>query len=354
MSRRPGIVLALLLSGPLGAAETAKAPAAAAPVSAKGLTKAQFDALPPTAVLEVKGKTFTVAELRALAAKNAASRAGSLELLKGRGKASLEAARAKFRASEKSRVEAANAGLRPAFAALAGPHANVALSPAAVNALKGTMPSIASVQGTVEPGALVHITGQNFGAPSGKVLLKGLPGGDRALTLDAGTPGPWGAGAIAAVVPEIEGVLDQQVTLVVVTKDGLSSAAKPVAFKAALDVDTAYPITITKCGKDATEDACLSFDFFEGHHIEDTLWETDGIGCDEFKGVAKLPWTFDSFVITDMSHGGSIGHPGAVRNGDSYVWQVCWTVDGAGPYSGHEAYYLGYLMIKGPKGVKSF
>lgn len=329
----------------------AAAAAAAAPIDGKALTKEKLQALPDGAVVQIKGKRFTAGELRALAARSAASR-GSTDALKQKAKGDVSAAQAAFRGQEASRVSRANAQLAGQFA---GAHRS--LSGDALKQLAGAvLPVITSVSGNAEPGASLYVHGKNFGssAQAGKVLLKGLPGGDRTLGFDPSYTFPWIPTAIAVVVPDVEKVLDQNVSIVVVSKSGLQTAPVTIPFKAAREVQSAFPNKVVKCGQDATENACLAYDFFEGTHTENTWWEDDAVGCDHFEATAKPPWEFEKFQISNKSSGGQIGNPGAVRSGDLYKWQVCWTVNGAGPYSGNHATYVGYLMIKGPKGVPSF
>jgi hypothetical protein len=334
----------------LGSTVATAAPAAA-PIDAKTLSKDQFKALPDTAVLLIRGKTYSVAELRALEARHATLRAAGLPSLRQKAKSDVTAAQAAFRADEKSRIARLNAGLSAQFSAVhrtatkVDPKAVVGVLP----------PQISSVHGEVEPGATVYVEGKDFGGTSeaGRVLLKGLPGGERSLAFDPAYLFPWQPTGIAVVVPDVSGVLDQNVSIVVVRKGGSASAPKTVPFKAAREISSAFPIKVESCGKDATDNACLAYDFFEGVHYEDTFWEEDSADCDQFHGTAKLPWTFEKFQISNESHEGQIGNPSPVRSGDLYRWQVCWTVNGAGPNSNNHASYVGYILIKGPKGVPS-
>ena len=49
--------------------------------------------------------------------------------------------------------------------------------------------------------------------------------------------------------------------------------------------------------------------------------------------------------------GGSVGNPGGPSPGSTtYEWNVCWSVNGAGPYSGNSAGYLGTVYVIGLKG----
>ena len=335
------------------AAFAAAAPAVGVdqPIEAKGLTKEQFKALPDTAVLRIRGKTYPVAELRALETRHAALRAAGMPSLRQKAKGDVTAAQAAFRADEKSRIARLNAGLSAQFSAVHRTATKV--DPKAV--LGVLTPQISSVHGSVEPGASLYVEGKDFGGTSvaGKVLLKGLPGGERNLAFDPAYLFPWQPTGIAVVVPDVSGVLDQNVSIVVVTKGGSASAPKAVPFKAIREISSAFPNKVESCGNDATDNACLAFDFFEGVHYEDTFWEDDSAGCDQFHATAKLPWTFEKFQIPNDSHEGELRNPVPVRSGDLYRWQVCWTVNGAGPYSNNHASYVGYILIKGPKGVPS-
>lgn len=321
------------------------------PIEARGLTKEQFKALPDTAVLRIRGKTYSVAELRALEARHAVLRAAGVPSLRQKAKGDVTAAQAAFLTEEKSRLTRMNAGLAAQFSA--AHRTALKVDPKAVPGV--LTPQISSVHGSVEPGASLYLEGRNFGGASeaGKVFLKGLPGGDRTLALDPAYLFAWEPTGIGVVVPDVTGVLDQSVSIVVVTKAGLASAPKTVPFRAAREIDSAFPNKVESCGKDATDNACLAYDFFEGVHYEDTFWEEDSADCDQFHATAKPPWTFEKFQISNESHEGEIGNPSPVRSGDLYRWQVCWTVNGAGPYSGNHASYVGYILIKGPKGVPS-
>jgi hypothetical protein len=343
----PAAGSAIALTVLLGA--LAPAYGADTPIAAKGLTKEQFKALPPTAVLEIKGRTYTVGELRAREARNAAARSSRLAALRPKGRAAFETARSALLAAERARLDGANARLRAQFGA-----ARQALTGASPRPVEVHPPEITEIQGIAEPGAALYVKGRHFGELPGQVFITGLPGGQRTLLLDPGPLFPWTPDGIAVVVPDITGVLDQTVGIVVAPQHGPASPPRSVAFKAAIDVIGAFPNRVVSCGQDATDNACLAYDFFEGTHIEDTFWEEDAVDCDRFEATAKSPWVFDSFSISNDSSDGRIGNPAAVRNGSVYSWQMCWTVNGAGPYSGNHASYVGYLMIRGPKGVPSF
>ncbi len=323
--------------------------AAAAPIDGKTLTKERLLALPDGAVVQIKGKTFTVRELKSLAARSAAKRT-STAALKQKAKGDAAAAQSAFRAREASRISRANAQLAARFS---GAHRALAKVDPGNVALAA--PRITSISGNAEPGAALYVQGRFFGSGSdgGTVFLRGLPGGDRKLGFDPSYLFPWEPTGIAVVVPDLTGVADQTASIVVVRKDGGTSAPWPIPFTAARDVQSAFPNRVVRCGDDATENGCLAYDFFEGVHIENTLWEVDAIDCDEFEATAKPPWEFEEFKISDESDDGRIGRPSPTRSGDVYKWQVCWTVNGAGPYSGNQAKYLGFMMIKGPKGVPS-
>jgi hypothetical protein len=338
----------------IAAASLFLAPAshAAEPVEAKGLTKAQFDSLPDTAVLRIRGKTYTKAELRALEARHVAARGAGLPALRQKAKSGLAAAEAAFQAEEKARLFGLNAGIASRFGS--AHRVTQSVGPGDVARVAGPMtPLITGVEGKAEPGASLYVEGKNFGASgdAGKVELRGLPGGTRTLAFDPAFLFPWAPTGVAVVVPDVSGVLDQDVSIVVVTKAGTATAPRTIPFHAARVVVAAFPNTVEKCGKAATDNACLAYDFFEGQHYEDTFWEDDSADCDLFTAVAGPHWTFERFQISNESSGGEIGHPGAVRSGNDYKWQVCWSVNGAGPYSGNHASYVGYLMIRGPKGV---
>ena len=329
-------------SGGLRAAETAP--------GAPKMTRQQFDALPDTAVLDVKGRKITAGELRARSRANE-SRLRTLEAqAKAQARAKLDAVRAAFLSDQRKALLAANATVRSEFLRLSPPATSrlqLRVSPAPGPAL----PKITGVTGTAKPGAALVVKGQHLGSP-GQVLLNGLPGGSKTLQFDPDLLFPWQDDQIAVVVPVATGALqDQQATLQVVRGDGKTTDF-PLSFHAEVDIVAFTDFTNTACGQDATRNRC-DHDAWEwgGAHTEDTFWEEDAAGCDRWKGVVKNGWSFHSMEIAKYVSGGSVGNPGGPSPGSTtYEWNVCWSVNGAGPYSGNSAGYLGTVYVIGPKG----
>lgn len=316
--------------------------AAAPPVhDARSLTKEQFAALPDTAILDVKGARVTAGELRARAKRNADARAAIKPAAIAKTRARAAALAVKLSEAEASRIQAANALRQKLYAAIGdGPHVEV-------------RPEIRSIEpGSIEPKAYVVLAGDGFGAKPGQVLLKGLPGGTRALEVDASG---WKPNAVAATVPDVSGVKEQSVTIEVVRKDGKTSE-KTVRFVPAKE--TRLVDTVVHCAHESTYEDCETDGMFYGAHTEDTLWETDGTGCDAWSvRPLKNGWVIQSFDVTEMSNGG--GRVGGMQKpypmpATSHAWNACWTVPGTGGYSGNTAAYLGFIEIVGPKGVPHY
>ncbi|ARN82731.1 hypothetical protein [Methylocystis bryophila] len=79
-----------------------------APLSAEKMSKEQFIALPPTAVIDFKGAQMTKAEFQARRAQAFGLAAKEAQNRKAEARARFEAARASFRKDEADRLKAAN------------------------------------------------------------------------------------------------------------------------------------------------------------------------------------------------------------------------------------------------------
>jgi hypothetical protein len=343
-------VFALGLAGAADAAETATPTAK--------LTREQFDRLPDSAILEIRGSKTTAGELRALGKRHAADVLAKGNEARARARGEADAFRAKFLAAEKTKLAEENARQRAEYSR-AIPSSSVKPDPTKPILPAGGLqfpPEVVSAPGSVKPGSVLFIKGKHFGASAGRVLLKGLPGGDRQLGFDPTFLFPWMNDAIAVVVPgDISGIVDQPARVQVVTQTGKASNDWPVQFHATVDVAAFTGVVLVHCAKDATENRCeVDSWFFEGSHQEDTFYEEDALGCDKWKASVKLPWTLHHLDWGNASSpgNGSVGNPGQPAAGStSWTFQFCWTVNGAGPYSGNTAHYLATLYAVGPHGV---
>ncbi len=123
------IAAALACGGPIVATAQEKPANLAAAVSAKDLTREQFQALPPDAVIEINGERITKSEFQARNTKAVEEAAKRLPELQARGKAAFEAQRkalldkrAAALAEANKKVEAEVAKLVAADAAAHGPN----------------------------------------------------------------------------------------------------------------------------------------------------------------------------------------------------------------------------------------
>jgi hypothetical protein len=346
------VLLGLVLAAGLAATARAAAAPAQQVYDARSLSREQFQRLPDNAVIVARGKRFTAAELRARARRNAEAIRKRTAAVDPQALQAAKAVRAKFLQGQKSKLAAGNATVRARFAAL---HQNT-LARAAIRPPPGpAVPEITEIVGAVTPGAALEIRGKNFGY-DGQVLLKGLPQGIVVLPLDPGYLFPWLQDSIAVVVPDITGVDDLPATIQVDVKNGLGSLEKPVSFLATDEIVDNPPATLISCSEDATDNRCdalMGYWSFSGMHVEDTLWEVDALGCDQWTFTLHNGWTvYWSHMGGSNNPDGSVGITFYPAVGSThYEWQACWRVNGAGPYSGNTAMYTGLLTIKGHKGV---
>jgi hypothetical protein len=325
----------------------------AAPVApvARTLTREQLQALPSDAVVVMKGgKTARAGELRAREAASKATRATSFTASLAATKARGEAHVAAFEAARTTKLAARNATEQAAYTQVikVGTVAVPVPGPPAIQ-------SIGTGGGSFEPGAVVFIKGTGFGSKPGKVVMKGLPNGDHVLP-SYSVPA-WDASALLVQVPPLSGVQAKEVTIEVTRADG-KTASKNVSFTPTM-VLASIDAKLLKCDPASTEDKCDTFLSFGGAHVEDTFWEDDAAGCDEWEVSVKNGWTIHHIETTDtVSGGGSVG-PGpncsaGVCGYPTFTkasWKKCFTVPGTGGYSGNMASYMGTVEITGPKGT---
>ena len=152
--------------------------------------------------------------------------------------------------------------------------------------------------GQIKPGSAVILLGSGFGALEGEVRMYGtFPNGFIKLSVDS-----WGNGGIGVFIPQVTGVLDQQITLKVVTKAGAYSNYRTASFTATRELRK------VKLGEFATRqcrDAALSFDSCKtvgegscsssvcGEHMV-PQFPSVAESTDRFATTLKNGWTYDS------------------------------------------------------------
>lgn len=344
---RPFAVLAIVSAALPVLDAQAAAPPEVSIVDAKDLTRERFAALPDTTVVKTRSGRSTAGALRARQKANATALAGRIESMKKSALARRDTSVARFQTEQQTRLDTSNARLRADASKLVV--APLVIGPTQPPTYSGP-PEIQSAPATLEPGSFLPLTGRGFGPQIGKVVMKGLPTGDRVLTIE-----DWKSNALGVTVPkDIVGVKDQSVRLQVVRKDGTLGAERTIAFKATRELFYILGATVVKCGDDATDNKCDPTSGFFAVHTEDTFWEIDALGCDEWKIPPLLNgWSIQEFEVTEMSNGG--GRVGGMSRppvgATSHTWKACWSVPGTGGFSGNGAGYWGFYTIAGPKGV---
>jgi hypothetical protein len=335
------IVITLSLALPALPTLEAHAALPANVLDGKAVTKEQFAVLPDSALIDTPSGRMTVGTLRRAQARNAAVLARRVEVMKiEAAKDAAQTVRQMQREdaarlitlSRKNRAEAAEMASRPPAPAY------------------GNRPELQSMPTTIEPGVFVALGGRGFGAVPGKVVMKGLPGGDRALAINA-----WKSSVLGVTIPaDIVGVKDQTVKLQVIRQDGAATVEREVAFRAAREFVHFLPASLVTCADKATDDDCDASKGFFGIHTNASLWETDANGCDVWQIPAlQNGWTIHDWTVTPMSNGDG-GVRGVLRpkpGATEGQWAACWHVRGSGGFSSNAAGYMGSYVIAGPKGI---
>ncbi len=294
--------------------------------NASKLGRAAFESLTDDDVLEVNGKSMTkrqvLAETKALReAKRDAN--GDAD--------DFENERASFSKKQKSALDSENAAVLSKMSDLRkaggtqqdvrkagkdqqeaapgpiGATSLVASSPAPA----ATTPALNGMLGQLKPGSAVILFGSNFGTLEGEVRMYGtFTNGFIKLSVDS-----WGNGGIGVFVPsDIKGVLDQQVTLKIVTKAGVSSNYKTAPFTAARELRKMKlsDFTTKQC-----RDAALSVDKCStvgqtgcsssvcGDHLV-PMFPGAAASTDRWSATLKNTWTYDHHSYS----GGTYFSPG--------------------------------------------
>jgi len=229
-------------------------------------------------------------------------------------------------------------------------------------------PTITNVAGLLKPGGILIIWGEGFGKGMGRVRMYGdFPGGSIDLVALEWTD----LGIGIEVPPEISGVKDQMVNLVVETKDHKTSNRWPKQFDAERDLILLPPSGVSvNCSTNSSYDDCapqsdqVFFDFtFKGYHrttccYDSTFnfWRSDtGIdnGTDTISSALINGWVFydlDWQYITgnDCS---SVAKTNFVPNRDRMNITCDWHTS---QRCGNDSAWVDYaakVYISGPKGV---
>ena len=293
----------------------AVAPVGRRVANARALSRASFEALGDDDVVDVGDKQMSK---RALLAHVKALHDASAARGKEADERAIEAARAAHAQKEKAAVEAANApivaqmsALRLAPVVAIAPAASAPAPAAPAPAPAAATPKLTGMLGQIKPGSAVILFGSGFGALEGEVRMYGtFPNGFIKLSVDS-----WGNGGIGVFIPQVTGVIDQQITLKIVTKAGAYSNYKTAPFTATRELRK------VKLGEFTTHqcrDAALSFDACKtigegscsssvcGEHSV-PVFPGKAESTDRFAATLKNGWLYESHTFA----GETVFSPGA-------------------------------------------
>jgi hypothetical protein len=282
--------------------------------------RAAFDALSDDDVVEVNGKPLTKKQVMAQAKAIRDTKPSAND-----DADDLENERAAFAKKQKSALDAENAAVLSKMSELrkaggtpqelrkAGGVQQEAVfgdDDATMLATSPT-PALSGMLGQLKPGSAVILFGSNFGTLEGEVRMYGtFTNGYVKLVVDS-----WGNGGIGVFVPgDIKGVLDQQITLKVVTKAGLSSNYKTAPFTAAREL---RKMSMNDFSTKQCRDAALSVDKCTtagqtgcsssvcGDHAV-PVFPGAAVSTDRWATTLKNTWTYDHYGFT----GGTYFSPG--------------------------------------------
>lgn len=324
---------------------------AAPPKKLHGLTKADFDKLPPDAVLDVGGRTLSKAQLLTELRPGAAPESSSQKL---------EAAVAQIEQEDKAKADQANVRVLARMKPLTLTSKTPALP------FKPIEPHIAEVPYPTAPGYLVIVLGSGFGERVGELHLKFANGfKDLPLAVGAGIPPElasqlssnlvWADGQVLALTPYgLSGVVDQTAELVVVRADGKRSAPAPIQFTAARQARLIRASRVRQVlpddgGCPYNEKASLNCVY--GTSGAGMNWH---VGTDEVRAdkvTLKNGWHFHSAAFKGTWWGPAPGYEGFIFAMPPVPLLdqpliVTWMTDGQAIYS------VSYVIV-GPRGVPS-
>jgi len=203
----------------------------------------------------------------------------------------------------------------------------------------------------IKPGGGVIVFGEAFGGPRypGKLLLKGLRRWDGAPVGDLALEDlSWDDTVVGGYIPWVTGVRDQDATLQVVTKAGVSNDQK-VRFTAARAADQVKygGVLSAVCSDAGGENLCGFGSILSiiGHHRG--TYTSGAEGTDVYEGLLKNGWVFKTYDWLDRA-GVDRGFEGFRPDSPNLYATVKWFYD-AGLFSG--MHYKLNIYIEGPADV---
>ena len=281
--------------------------------NAEKMNRAAFESLADDDIVEVNGKAMTKKQVVAEAKAIREAKPAALEESE-----KFENEKASFEKKQKAALDAENAavvskmselrkagGVGNEYVRKAGGGQQEAVDGDEAISLQATptqtttaTPAISGMLGQLKPGSAVILFGSNFGTLEGEVRMYGtFTNSYVKLVVDS-----WGNGGIGVFVPsDIKGVLDQQVTIKIVTKAGISSNYKTAPFTAAREL---RKMTMNDFSKKECRDAALSVDKCTtvgqsgctssicGDHLV-PIYPGAAVSTDRWAATLKNTWTYD-------------------------------------------------------------
>jgi hypothetical protein len=324
-------------------------PQTGTPLSLRGMSAAQFQALPPGATFLLGNKQVTKGDVLKIAETARTGAEGAAKGLSQKMSAELQQLNSKFQIQQKAALSAANT-------ALGNKYANASKRPDKVNLqLSAGGPKIISVecahQGSMTAGGWVAIKGENFGFDAGKVSVVLQPGGSSELVVKS-----WYPGAIVAEVPYSISAPDQTAMLFVTV--GSQSVSAQVPFLARR-IAGFQPIIqpVTGCATQPFNNFCASDDHLS-FHANLPGDETILTGTDTYQLKPLRPgWKFrnpynpsEPWLVQT-----AFGKVFCNRSGSSGTTFACnWTMTKA-PLDGYPCAFVKYsffVWVEGPEGTE--
>ena len=289
------------------------------PIKLEGLSRQEFDKLPPDQPLTLQGRPLTKSEFLAEVQQKQS------QAFRRRGGTSDAASRLnQFQNKEKARIQAGNASRFQAHQALK-------VVPGGLSAVHCLNPKIEGFEvAVVEPGMhYLTIKGCGFGWAKGTPTSAGKPEGPGEVRLHGNFPGGsvhlpmspyqwwsvWYDGTIDVNMPPgLNSLVDHTVQLQVIRKDGKQSNLWPLKFKAAMQLRMLELSDFqVSCSNAATSNTCgpgKTGQYVDGQLADDpsktaTVYH-EAIALSAGKDTFSLPslkngWHFVGYVFEDSS-----------------------------------------------------
>lgn len=345
------------------------------------LTKEQFRMLPDGTVIEINGGRITAGEMRAQIRQFELEAQAKMEGTARQAEPKFEAHRAKLIQRYKARLQDAHVKARTEVARLRQVAATSPLTHQGAGRIDRSAPigtvalgcklfdctlkvvGVVPLISRIEPGGPVVVTGINFSNNPGKIRLVGaIPAGwlgafpGRVLELEIND---WGDTFAYGTIPEVTGVFDQEVTVRVVTSDGLAANAPSKSKFKARQEYLALPgagLRVWSCapGRYVNDYAyCVGYQdstyFFGYHRTDHKILNPGDNGIDVLETrILKNGWVFDSMDLIETEKvDGRVDWVDGFRSGsDRATVNIRWSTGRQGTI-----YYLTRLFIKGPAGI---